>query len=111
VSGAIAGLVAITPACGFVSVGGALFIGFAAGVACFWGVSWLKNLFGYDDALDVWACTASWHSSAILTGVFAWRDRGHRKAGSSMESGPGPAPARRRRHDAGLVGRHQLSGC
>jgi len=41
-------------ACGFVSVGGALFIGFAAGVACFWGVSWLKNLFGYDDALDVW---------------------------------------------------------
>ena len=44
----------ITPACGFVSVSGALVIGIAAGVICFWGCTGLKSMFGYDDALDVW---------------------------------------------------------
>jgi Amt family ammonium transporter len=72
VSGAIAGLVAITPACGFVGVGGALIIGAAAGTVCFWGVSGLKNMFGYDDALDVWGVHGvGGMLGAVLTGVFA----------------------------------------
>jgi len=54
VSGAVAGLVAITPACGFVGIPGALVIGLAAGIVCYWGVSGCKKMFGYDDALDVW---------------------------------------------------------
>ncbi len=64
VSGAIAGLVAITPACGFVSVNGAFIIGIAAGIVCYWGVTGFKRMFGYDDALDVWACTA-WEASSV----------------------------------------------
>ncbi|HUW80578.1 MAG TPA: ammonium transporter, partial [Acidocella sp.] len=54
VSGAVAGLVAITPACGFVGVSGALVIGLSAGVVCYWGVTGFKGMFKYDDALDVW---------------------------------------------------------
>ena len=52
-SGAVAGLVAITPACGWVGIGGALVIGLAAGVICLWGVNGLKRMLGADDALDV----------------------------------------------------------
>jgi len=52
-SGAVAGLVAITPACGFVGVIGALVIGVAAGLLCFWGVTGLKKMLNADDALDV----------------------------------------------------------
>ncbi|MGE0747784.1 MAG: ammonium transporter, partial [Rhodospirillales bacterium] len=52
ISGAIAGLVAITPASGFVGPGGALVIGIVAGIGCYWGATWLKNKCGYDDALD-----------------------------------------------------------
>ncbi|HLJ64005.1 MAG TPA: ammonium transporter, partial [Stellaceae bacterium] len=52
ISGAVAGLVAITPASGFVAPGGALAIGIAAGAACFWGATGLKHAFGYDDSLD-----------------------------------------------------------
>ena len=52
-SGAVAGLVAVTPACGWVGIGGALVIGLAAGVVCLWGVNGLKRLLGADDALDV----------------------------------------------------------
>ena len=90
VSGAIAGLVAITPACGFVSVGGALFIGFAAGVACFWGVSWLKNLFGYDDALDVWGVHGvGGILGAILTGVFAVAAIGGTGKAGLVDGNPG----------------------
>ena len=71
-SGAVAGLVAITPACGFVSVGGALVIGLAAGVVCYWGVTGLKSMFGYDDALDVWGVHGvGGIVGAVLTGVFA----------------------------------------
>ena len=51
-SGAVAGLVAITPASGFVGPAGALAIGVAAGVVCYWGATGLKHMFGYDDALD-----------------------------------------------------------
>lgn len=72
VSGAVAGLVAITPACGFVGVGGALIIGLAAGVVCFWGVTGFKNMFKYDDALDVWGVHGlGGILGALLTGVFA----------------------------------------
>ncbi len=51
-SGAVAGLVAITPASGFVGVGGALAIGLIAGVVCFWSATWIKQKLGYDDSLD-----------------------------------------------------------
>jgi Amt family ammonium transporter len=52
-SGAVAGLVAITPACGFIGPMGAIILGIAAGVVCFWAVTSLKGMFGYDDSLDV----------------------------------------------------------
>jgi Amt family ammonium transporter len=71
VSGAVAGLVAITPACGWVGVGGALAIGALAGVVCFWGVTGLKRLLGADDALDVFGVHGiGGILGAILTGVF-----------------------------------------
>ena len=71
-SGAIAGLVAITPASGFVGPSGALAIGLIAGVVCFWGATWLKHRVGYDDSLDVFAVHGlGGITGAILTGVFA----------------------------------------
>ena len=71
-SGAVAGLVAITPACGFVGVMGALIIGLVAGVAGFWGVNGLKRLLGADDSLDVFGVHGVCGIvGALLTGVFA----------------------------------------
>lgn len=71
-SGAVAGLVAITPACGFVGIGGALVIGLAAGVICLWGVNGLKRLLGADDALDVFGVHGvGGMLGAVLTGIFA----------------------------------------
>lgn len=71
-SGAVAGLVAITPACGFVGVGGALVIGLLAGLVCLWGVTGLKSLLGADDALDVFGVHGvGGILGALLTGVFA----------------------------------------
>jgi len=71
VSGALAGLVAITPACGWVGVGGGLVIGALAGVVCFWGVTGLKKLLGMDDALDVFGVHGvGGILGALLTGVF-----------------------------------------
>ena len=71
-SGAVAGLVAITPASGLVGPMGALAIGIAAGIVCYWGVSGLKHFFGYDDALDAFGVHAvGGATGAILTGVFA----------------------------------------
>lgn len=71
-SGAVAGLVAITPASGFVNVNGALAIGLAAGVCCYWGATSLKRLLGADDALDVFGIHGiGGLVGAILTGVFA----------------------------------------
>ncbi|KAA5607762.1 ammonium transporter, partial [Rhodovastum atsumiense] len=52
ISGAVAGLVAITPASGFVLPGAALVIGVVAGVICFWSATWVKHALGYDDSLD-----------------------------------------------------------
>jgi Amt family ammonium transporter len=72
ISGAIAGLVAITPACGLVGVSGALVIGLAAGVVCYWGVTGFKSMFRYDDALDIWGVHGMGGIlGAMLTGVFA----------------------------------------
>jgi Amt family ammonium transporter len=71
-SGAVAGLVAITPACGFVGVGGALVIGLIAGVVCLWGVNGLKKMLGADDSLDVFGVHGvGGILGALLTGVFA----------------------------------------
>ncbi len=70
-SGAVAGLVAITPACGFVGPMGALIIGLLAGVICLWGVNGLKKLLGADDALDVFGVHGvGGILGSILTGVF-----------------------------------------
>ncbi len=71
-SGAVAGLVAITPAAGFVGVMGALVIGLAAGFVCLWGVNGLKRLLGADDSLDVFGVHGvGGILGALLTGVFA----------------------------------------
>lgn len=70
-SGAVAGLVAITPAAGNVGIGGGLVIGFIAGFACLWGVSGLKKLLGADDSLDVFGVHGvGGIVGALLTGVF-----------------------------------------
>ena len=72
VSGAVAGLVAITPASGFVDPRGALIIGIAAGVICYWGATGLKHMFGYDDSLDAFGVHGVGGTvGAILTGVLA----------------------------------------
>ena len=71
-SGAVAGLVAITPAAGNVGPGGAIVIGVAAGFLCLWGVSGLKKMLGADDTLDVFGVHGvGGIVGALLTGVFA----------------------------------------
>jgi Amt family ammonium transporter len=71
-SGAVAGLVAITPAAGFVAPDGAIYIGLAAGVVCYVGSVWLKRALGYDDSLDAFGIHGIGGAlGAVLTGVFA----------------------------------------
>ena len=71
-SGAVAGLVAITPAAGFVGPMGGLVIGLLAGVVCLWGVNGLKRMLGADDSLDVFGVHGLGGAlGAVLTGVFA----------------------------------------
>ena len=71
ISGLIAGLVGITPACGFVGIQGALVIGLACGIVCFFAVAYLKKMLGYDDALDAFGVHAvGGIIGAILTGVY-----------------------------------------
>ena len=71
-SGAVAGLVVITPACGFVTPTGAVIIGIAAGVVPFFACTKLKALFGYDDALDTFGVHAVGGTlGALLTGFLA----------------------------------------
>jgi Amt family ammonium transporter len=72
ISGAVAGLVAITPASGFVNPMGALIIGLSVGVVCYISSVWVKRMLGYDDALDAWGVHGvggAW--GAMLTGAFA----------------------------------------
>jgi Amt family ammonium transporter len=72
VSGAVAGLVAITPASGYVDPKSALIIGAIAGAVCYGSAVWMKRLFGYDDALDAWGVHGVGGAlGAVLTGVFA----------------------------------------
>ena len=76
-SGAVAGLVAITPASGFVGPTGGLVIGLVAGVVCFWGATGLKHMLGYDDSLDAFGVHGvGGITGALLTGVFAVKDIG-----------------------------------
>ncbi|MGV3573482.1 MAG: ammonium transporter, partial [Ramlibacter sp.] len=71
-SGAVAGLVAITPACGFVGPMGAIVIGLLSGLVCLWGVNGLKRMLGADDSLDVFGVHGvGGIVGALLTGVFA----------------------------------------
>ncbi len=72
ISGAVAGLVAITPASGYVLPGASIIIGVAAGVVCFFSATYLKHLFGYDDSLDTFGVHGvGGIIGALLTGVFA----------------------------------------
>ncbi len=76
-SGAVAGLVAITPAAGYVNPAGALVIGAVSGLVCLWGVSSLKARFKYDDSLDAFGVHGlGGIGGAILTGVFAMESIG-----------------------------------
>ncbi|OYU78899.1 MAG: ammonia channel protein, partial [Burkholderiales bacterium PBB5] len=76
-SGAVAGLVAITPAAGNVGLMGAIVIGFIAGFACLWGVTGLKKMLGADDTLDVFGVHGvGGIVGALLTGVFNTQDLG-----------------------------------
>jgi Amt family ammonium transporter len=85
VSGAVAGLVAITPASGFVRPMPAMLIGLAAGVVCFLMVSKVKKKFGYDDALDAFGVHGMGGTlGAILTGVFATKEVNDLRAGKAM---------------------------
>jgi ammonium transporter, Amt family len=87
VSGAVAGLVAITPASGFVLPGASIIIGVAAGVICFWCATYVKRMFGYDDSLDVFGvhCTGG-IVGALLTGVFSYGPL------SATDASPGGSP-------------------
>ena len=87
ISGAVAGLVAITPASGFVLPGGAIIIGVAAGVLCFMAATYLKPLLGYDDSLDTWGVHGiGGIVGALLTGVLSYGPL------SATASSPGGSP-------------------
>jgi ammonium transporter, Amt family len=86
-TGAVVGLVAVTPGAGYVNVGGAMAIGLIASVVCFAMVTWVKGKFGYDDALDAFGCHGiGGLVGAVLTGVFAdpaiWKSYGGSYAGA-----------------------------
>lgn len=86
-SGAVAGLVAITPASGSVGPQGALYIGLAAGIGCFYAATTLKKIMGYDDSLDVFGVHAvGGIIGAVLTGVFTAEAFG----GTGLANGIGP---------------------
>jgi len=87
-SGAIAGLVAITPAAGFVDAQGAMAIGLSAGVVCYFAATTLKKAIGYDDSLDVFGVHGvGGILGALLTGVFAVKDIGG--TAGVLEGNPG----------------------
>ena len=72
VTGAVGGLVVVTPAAGFITPAGALAMGLIGGVVCYWGATWLKHRFGYDDSLDCFGVHGvGGLVGALLTGVFA----------------------------------------
>ena len=83
-SGAVAGLVAITPSCGAVGPTGAIILGLAAGLVCLWAVAGLKKMLGYDDSLDVFGV----HAVGGILGALATGILGHPSLGgvASFES-------------------------
>lgn len=90
ISGAVAGLVAITPASGFVNPMGAFWIGIAAGIACYWGAVWLKHKLRYDDSLDVFGVHGiGGIVGAVLTGIFADPSIGGEAATGLLYGNPG----------------------
>lgn len=92
ISGAVAGLVAITPAAGFVLPGSAVLIGLIAGAGCFWSATWLKHRFNYDDSLDAFGVHGTGGIiGAILTGAFAY---GPLSATASNPEGRSPVSIR-----------------
>ena len=85
ISGAVAGLVAITPASGFVKPMPAILIGAVAGVVCFFMVSTVKQKFGYDDSLDVFGVHGIGGTlGAIMTGIFATKEVNDLRMGKAM---------------------------
>jgi Amt family ammonium transporter len=89
-SGAVGGLVAITPACGYVLPSGALVIGLAAGIVCYWGATGLKHMLGYDDSLDVFGVHGvGGILGALLTGVFATSEVGGEAVRGLLDGNPG----------------------
>ncbi len=96
-TGAIAGLVAITPASGTAGPAGAMLIGLVAGGACFVAATRLKRIFGYDDSLDVFGVHAvGGIVGAVLTGVTAGTPRRQRPARGRLDRGPGLDPGQER---------------
>ncbi len=90
ISGAVAGLVAITPASGFVDPVGSLWIGAAAGVGCFFAATTVKKALGYDDSLDAFGVHAvGGIIGALLTGVFAVAAVGGNSARGLLDGNPG----------------------
>jgi Amt family ammonium transporter len=90
ISGAVAGLVAITPASGFVDPRAALIIGIAAGVVCYWGTTGLKHALGYDDSLDVFGVHGVGGAvGAFLTGVLAVASVGGEGKSGLIDGNPG----------------------
>ena len=108
-SGAVAGLVAITPASGFVGPVGSMVIGVAAGVVCYWGVTGLKRMHGVDDALDCFGVHAvGGIVGALLTGVFAINEYGGTSGLIEGNRGAGPQSARGHLHRVRLR-RHRVA--
>jgi Amt family ammonium transporter len=110
-SGAIAGLVAITPAAGFVSVSGALIVGMTGALIAFFGVTALKKKLGYDDSLDAFGVhflAGLW--GAIATGIFAVDDKGLLWAGPLKDSGDRMGQIMVQGESALLVGLFTLVG-
>lgn len=110
-SGAVAGLVAITPAAGFVSVAGALIIGIVGAVVAFFGVTALKKKLGYDDSLDAFGVhflAGLW--GAIATGIFALNDQGLLWDGPLKASGDRMGQIMVQAESALLVGLFTLVG-
>ena len=90
ISGAVAGLVAITPASGYVDLCGAFWIGIAAGVICYFSATVVKTKLGYDDSLDAWGVHGvGGIVGALLTGVFARAAVGGDTAKGWLDGNPG----------------------
>jgi Amt family ammonium transporter len=89
-SGAVAGLVAITPASGYVLPNAALAMGLVAGIVCYWGATGLKHMMGYDDSLDVFGVHGvGGIVGALLTGVFATSAVGGDAVKGLIDGNPG----------------------